>query len=192
MKDFLKGTVTPKDWMFVGIVLAITVVLAAAFYLLIHTKKQEQIAVIEKEIAERNLQLKEARATKLKMDEGEFELEANKMAELVERFDERLPEEREIPRMLGQFESKAFEVGLEGYDLKPMRVIQDANKEILPYQVTARGTFHEIVNFINQLERNQTYLKISDIDIGEEEDGVSEASFVMSTFRFTGEIEEVK
>jgi len=60
----------------------------------------------------------------------------------------------------------------------------DANKETIPYEIIARGDFHEIVQFINLLERDQRYLKVSNLDIGEEIAGISEATFQLSTFRF--------
>ena len=198
MKDSLRGTVTQKDWMFVGAVLAIAVVIGAAFYFLVHKKKQVEMAAVDTLIAEKNDQLKVAIETAKKMEEdpdggpGEFEREAQKMKELVESFNNRLPEEREIPQMVGQFEAKANEIGLVSVELRPMDPIIDQNKETFPHEITAQGTFHEILSFINLLEKNQTYLKISDIDIGEEKDGVSEASFTMSTFRFIGDTEEAQ
>jgi Tfp pilus assembly protein PilO len=63
-------------------------------------------------------------------------------------------------------------------------VTTDSSKETIPYKVTARGTFHQIVSFINRLERDDRYLAISDLDIKEEQAGVSEATFTLSTFRF--------
>jgi len=60
----------------------------------------------------------------------------------------------------------------------------DSSKEVIPYQVVAKGSFHQIVAFINLLEKDQRYLKISDLDIGPEKAGICEAKFVLSTFRF--------
>ena len=196
MKDFLRGTVTQKDWMFVGAVLAIAVVIGAAFYFLVYKQKQIDIAAANTLIAAKNDELKVAIETAKKMEKdadggpGEFEREAQKMKELVESFNNRLPEKREIPQMVGQFEAKANEIGLVSVELKPLNPIVDPNKETFPHEITAKGTFHEILSFINLLEKNETYLKISNINIGEEKQGVSEASFTMSTFRFIGDTEE--
>ena len=69
-------------------------------------------------------------------------------------------------------------------ELKNLPRIPSARRETIPYFVTAKGNFHQIVSFINKLERFQRYLKISDLKIGKEEDGVADATFTLSTFRF--------
>jgi Tfp pilus assembly protein PilO len=50
--------------------------------------------------------------------------------------------------------------------------------------VRAFGDFHQIVGFINRIERYERYLKISDLIINEQKQGVSEAQFKLSTYRF--------
>jgi Tfp pilus assembly protein PilO len=105
------------------------------------------------------------------------------MQELVTQFQERLPESREIPTLLKQFEGFAGEIGLR-VELSQMQRVTDARKETIPYSVVARGDFSQIVRFINRLERFQRYLKVSDLNIGKEEAGVAEATFTLSTYRF--------
>ena len=61
--------------------------------------------------------------------------------------------------------------------------------EVIPYKAITDGQFHQIVSFINMLERDERYLKISDLDIDEEIEGISKATFVLSTFRFLNEPE---
>jgi Tfp pilus assembly protein PilO len=109
--------------------------------------------------------------------------EASKMQELVTQFQERLPESTEIPTLLKQFEGFAGEIGLR-VELSQMQRVTDAHKETIPYSVVARGNFGQIVRFINRLERFQRYLKVSDLNIGKEKEGIAEATFTLSTFRF--------
>ena len=181
MLEFFKGTVTPKDWAFVGIVIGIAGLLSAGFYFGVYTKQQEALEVAKANLANTEKDLKEAREISLKFDE--FKKEAEKAELLVELFEKRLPEKREIPKLLEQFEAKATELGL-GVDLTQLPTKLDNNKETIPYEIVARGGFHDIVQFINLLETDTRYLKVSNLDIGEEIAGISEASFHLSTFRF--------
>lgn len=181
MFDFFKGTVTPKDWAFVGAMLGLVALLCAAFYFLMFMKQQQTLEKLHGEVAEIRAKLNDARNTERNFDQ--LLAQSKKMDELVKIFNDRLPEKREIPKLMRQFEGLGDELGLRT-QLTPLQTLSDANKETIPYQVTARGTFHQIAGFINLLERDKRYLKISELDIGPEEAGVSEAKFTLSTFRF--------
>jgi len=187
MLEFFKGTVTPKDWAFVGVVLGATGLICAAFYFAVYKGQQERLIAVVAELEDTTAELKAARETQTKFDE--FKKEAEKAEKLVQLFEQRLPEEREIPRLLQQFEGKAKELGLS-VELTQLPTKTDLNKETIPYEVVARGDFHEIVQFINLMERDQRYLKVSNLDIGEEIAGISEASFHLSTFRFIQRAED--
>ena len=187
MLDYFKGTVTAKDWAFVGAILGATAVLCAAFYVLLYTRQQNKLADLKDEMKDIRSQLTDARYINEHIEE--LESESKKAVRLVELFEARLPDQREIPKLFRQFEALGGELGLSvGVELLP--IVSDVNKETIPYKVTARGNFHQIVGFINLLEQDQRYLKISDLDIGEEEAGISEATFTLSTFRFKAKTEK--
>lgn len=181
MRDFVKGTVTPRDWINVAVALGIAIVLAVlGFYFGINPMKADIIAK-NQELDSLKIQLREARD--LEKDIERLREEEKKWGEVVELFQERLPEKREIPRLLRQFEQLGSDIGLS-VELSQESSTRDASKETIPYSVVARGDFHQIVTFINLLEREQRYLKISDLNIGPQENGQSEASFTLSTFQF--------
>jgi Tfp pilus assembly protein PilO len=181
MIDLLKGTVTRRDWAFVGIVLAIAVLLGAFYYLLLYSPQQEKVMAMAAE--NKVLQDRLTKALNTKQNFEALQREAAVMEEIVAKFEERLPEKREIPLLLQGFESRASEIGLR-VELSSLPPQTDPKKETIPYKVTAYGGFHQIVEFINQFERDRRYLKISDIDIEGQEDGQAEATFTLSTFRF--------
>ena len=181
MLDYFKGTVTPKDWMFVGIVVAVSVLLAVIFYFTIIGKQKEKLASVSAELVEVQQSLKEAKD--IERDFETFKREAEKMNSLVDGFEKRLPEKREIPKLISELESLGREKGLL-VELSRKSSKMDASKETIPYKVTARGNFHQIVSFINLFERDERYLKVSNLVISEEEESVSTATFTLSTFRF--------
>ena len=181
MIEFFRGKVTPPDMIFAGVVIAIAATIGAAYYFLLHTRLQTEQTSMQQSLQKVQADLKKAREYQANIDS--LREEANKWEELVTTFEKRLPDEREIPQLLRKFEQLGYDSGLR-VELSQLRSTTDTKKETIPYQVKAFGNFHQILEFINQLERHDRYLKISEIDIAEEEAGVSEASFVLSTFRF--------
>lgn len=183
MMELFKGAVTPKDYMISGGIAGAALLLCAAFYFLVYTTGERQLDELsqqdQKVLADLNL----ARDTQRNIEK--LRAEAEKNNKLVTQFEQRLPESREIPMLLKQFEGFAGEIGLQ-VQLSQGAPIKDNEKalETSPYSVKAWGDFHQIANFINRLERFQRYLKVSDLKISQEEEGVAEASFTLSTFRF--------
>ena len=188
MMELFKGKVTLQDWIFVGVVLAVTAGLFIAFFFLVYTSKKVEIA----NQAEKYDKITEELLAAQKIDANIAALqeEADEMSNLVNLFEQRLPEEREIPGLLRGIEREAGELGLR-VQLQSEPTRTEGNIEVIPYEVTAFGRFHEIMTFINLLERDERYFKISEIDIGEEEEGISETVFVLSTFRFIQEESDV-
>ena len=188
MAVLAKGKITRQDWAFVGITLGVTALLFVAFYLFGYTKLQNRIKAQEAEAVRISKELKEAHA----LTDGIEDLrkEAQEMNHLVESFEDRLPEERKIPALLARFEKLGYEMGLRvQLSSLPTRKTLNNDMEVIPYKAITDGQFHQIVSFINMLERDERYLKISDLDIYEEIEGISKATFVLSTFRFLNEPE---
>ncbi len=181
MFEFFKGTVTPKDWAIVGILLAVTAVIFAAFYFVVLDNRKQQVEVLSAELKDIEAQLRIA--TQYKQNLPQLERDELQMGKLVEGFQSRLPDKREIQGLLEKFERYGDSLGLR-IVLTYLPTTTDKHKQTLPYKITAYGNYHQIASFINLLEREQRYLKISDVDIGEEEEGVAEATFVLSTFIF--------
>jgi Tfp pilus assembly protein PilO len=181
MNEILKGSVTPKDWLATGGVVGFAILLCVAFTLLIYNPLKDKLAQTAAEAQQIQSDLKVAKQAQQNIDA--LRAEAAKMEELVTQFQERLPESREIPTLLKQFEGFAGEIGLR-VELSQMARIPAEHKETIPYSVVARGNFGQIVSFVNRLERFQRYLKISDLNIGKEEEGVAEATFTLSTYLF--------
>lgn len=181
MIDFLKGTVTPKDWGAVAVILGIAAALAVGFYTLLHQKSIEQMVMIEASTQTVQNDLQQARAIAAKIET--LKAETQKIHALVRDFEERLPSEREIVRLLQDFERMAREENLD-IELAPLQRERDQTKETIPYNVTVRGNFHQVASFVNELERFKRYLKITDLTLGGFEKGKVTARFKLNTYRF--------
>lgn len=188
MAMMLKGKITRQDWAFVGVVLGITVLLFVGFYILGYSRVQKEIKARKAEFAKVDKELRHARELNAGIEK--LRTEAQEMNQLVDVFQKRLPEEREIPALLSRFEKLGNEMGLRvQLSSLPTRKAPNSDMEVIPYKAVTDGQFHQIATFINMLERDERYLKVSDLDVDEEKEGVSQATFVLSTFRFVNEPE---
>ncbi|NUM52177.1 MAG: type 4a pilus biogenesis protein PilO [Candidatus Hydrogenedentes bacterium] len=179
--EALKGKVTPKDWMAVGAVLAVVAAILALYIFFVSVKQNAKLEALTADIAAIRRDLQEAQQKEKNI--AKLREETEKIQNLVSDFEKRLPSQREIPTLVRQFESMANEVGLS-HALKPEAPIRDERKETIPYSITTYGTFHQTASFVNRLERFERYLKVSNLKMEEEKDGVSKATFTLSTYRF--------
>ncbi len=187
MIEFLKGKVTPKDWAINAGIIVFTGLLCIAFVLLVVLPKQRRLDETKSAIEETKASLQRAKKTNENIDQ--LRKEKEKMQRLVDTFEKRLPTTQEIGSLLRTLESFGAELNLR-VALSSMEPQVDLRKETIPYRVQAWGNFHQLVGYINKLERYQRYFKISDLVIKEEKEGVSEASFILSTYRFKLEEED--
>jgi type IV pilus assembly protein PilO len=181
MMDFLKGTVTPKDWAATAGILSVTAGIVVAFFFLVHQGQRKEIALIKADDQQVFSDLSEARRINSEIDQ--LRVETAKIEKLVSDFEERLPSTREISTLLKEFENMAAEEAID-VELSPLARSQDSHKETIPYSIVARGSFHQVASFVNRLERFKRYLKISDLEIGPADEGVTEARFTLNTYRF--------
>jgi Tfp pilus assembly protein PilO len=179
--EALKGKVTPKDWIAVGIVLAVVAAILALYIFFVHSKQRTALDALTADITAIQRDLQEAHTKEKNI--AALREETEKIQSLVSDFEKRLPSQREIPTLVRQFEQMANDVGLS-HALKPENPIRDERKETIPYSITTYGTFHQTASFINRLERFERYLKVSNLKMEEEKDNVSKSTFTLSTYRF--------
>lgn len=181
MKEFLRGSVTRQDWIAVGGILGATALLCVLFRFFLFADMSTEINRIDDADAALVIKLNTAKALSKNIDK--LRAETSKIQQLVDVFEKRLPASAEIPKMLIEFQRIAREIGIQ-IELTTLPPIETTRKQELPYSIVAKGTFHQIADFINRLERYERYVKISKLDIGEEKEGISTAKFTLSTYRF--------
>ncbi|MDK1020273.1 MAG: type 4a pilus biogenesis protein PilO [Candidatus Hydrogenedentes bacterium] len=181
MIDFLKGTVTPRDWAAVAGILGATAAMIIAFYILMHLSQKSELVQVQTDDKQVYGDLLQARRINSGIDA--LREETKRTEKLVSEFEERLPSRREIPTLLKEFEAMAAQEDID-VELSPLSRSKDTRKETIPYSIVARGTYHQVASFINRLERFKRYLKISDLNIGRSVQGVTTARFTLNTYRF--------
>lgn len=183
MKDFLAGTVTPRDWFFTIGLFGTAAVIGAAFYIFVHQPQMDRLAEIQEKDEILVKDLNEARKIAASIDDLRNRME--KIEQLVTVFEERLPSQHELASLLVEFEGMASDQGLD-VKLSSLTPSRDGRKETIPYRIIAQGPFHQIMTFINQLERYKRYLKITDLKIAPVKGSYlnSQAEFTLNTYRF--------
>lgn len=179
--DFLKGKVTPKDWVAVAAFIGITAALVAVFYVLVYKTQLEEIVTLN----ENNEKVQKDLTKAIEIDRNieTYITETDEIRSLVEQFEDRLPSKREIVSLLGDFEDMADAANVK-IEASPLKRTLDASKETIPYKIKARGGFHQVANFINSLERFRRYLKITELKMEPNVDGVATFEFTLNTYRF--------
>lgn len=181
MIEFLKGTVTPKDWLAISGILGVAAAIAAVFYLFVHQAKLDDLNAIQIVDTQKVADLTRARTINAQIDD--LRLETAQIETLVSDFDMRLPSRREIVELLEDFQRMANSSNLK-VDFSPLPRERDSRKETIPYKIVARGDFHQIAAFINRLERFKRYLKVSNLNLARTEQGTVRAEFTLNTYRF--------
>ena len=181
MSRLYRTTVTGKDWMIVVGLLALLAIVALAFVFVVQGKMAQSLVDIKTK--DDQVQGEIDRAQKLKDNIQDLRDEMALAKDLVDAFEKRLPLKSDLSNMTSKIEELATDVGLR-VNIDPGQTAEDAHKITIPYSVKAFGDFHQITIFINRLERHERYLKVSDLKIGEEKEGVSTAEFTLSTYRF--------
>lgn len=179
--DLYRGTITQGDWLIVGGILGALAIVAAGFFFVVYANQVQRLETIEATRVQKQQELD--RAIWMQQNISQLRAESELRQQLVDDFEDRLPSTSEIRSLVTEFERMAREVDLR-VDVSPLDSVEDANKETIPYQIVAYGSFHQITSFINRLERYTRFLKISDLEIGPEDLGVSRAEFILSTYRF--------
>ena len=181
MMEMLQGSAKPADIAFAGGVIALAALICLLYYMFLFSPAQNRIAELESENRTLMADIREAESIEAGIEE--LRRRSERMDLLVGQFEQRLPQQREIPQLITEFEMLAQRVGIE-IEVSQMSVQRDERKETIPYSVVAFGSFHQIAHFINELERFDRYLKVSNLNIEEERERISRAAFTLSTFRF--------
>lgn len=148
---------------------ALVVILVIVLYLgLFLGSKIKQISYLLPQVS----QLK-AKITNTEKDWANIDAFKKKISQLNEKIDyyeKRLPSEKEVPVVLEYLSSSARKLNVRITEIEPVEQSGDkADKSLIYYNVPillrAECGYHQLGRFLNELERADRFMKISDIEI---------------------------
>jgi len=123
---------------------------------------RSEIVSVQKNITVLNQQIAGRGETKKK-------LEVLKIDQL--RFQKLFPREEEIPALLGELSTIAGKLGVDIVSVTPAKTIPGAVPDLfheVPIEMSGRGGYHQIGQFVNKLEMLDKFIKIQNIEISAE------------------------
>ncbi len=185
MSVLFTGKVTRQDLIIAGTIAVIIVVLVVVFFVGVKLPLDSRAEDIDEQIAATREELRTAK--EIASNRPLLEAEVKRVSDMVYKFEERLPTRREIPQLYRWFWRAAEDAGVvvEKIDKQPEGETQ--TEIAIPYKFVVSGPFASLGKVINILEMGDRFVKVSNMNIGEEEGGVCEARFTLSTYLFVGE-----
>jgi Tfp pilus assembly protein PilO len=182
MNGLFEAVITKQDKIIVGCIgagLVVVVLLVVAF---VYLPQKEQIGRLDSEIASVHDELAVAMETAAKKEELEKELK--EIDKRVASFEAKLPTRKEIPKLYRKFQLAARDAGVVVKLIKKLDETKKAPRVEIPYEFEVSGSYHQLAAFINKLEMGERFVKISDVHVEEQEHGVSDTSFRLTTYLF--------
>ncbi len=181
MNFFKNRTVTKLDWIIIGSILFLLVLVTLAYFL-VSMNLQGKIKELDAQIQVEKQKVDEAMAVAARK-EG-LMAEIAMVRRNISDFEEKLPTDKEVPRLLNQFQQIAELSGLK-YQLITAEPIDEKDLYVrIPFKVKVDGTYPVIGEFLRSLEFGNRFIKVEDLKIGPQKKETSEANFIISTYMF--------
>ena len=186
--EFFKNRVISKvDWIIIGASMFLLVVVTLV-YLVALSFLGERAGQLEAETVKARAELAEARAIAARKDGLEKELE--EVRKNISSFEEKLPTDKEVPKLLYQFQQIAELSGLKYQSITAEPIDEKESFVRIPFKVKVKAKYPDLGKFLRSLEFGSRFIKVEDLQIGPEKEGISEADFVISTFMFVTKVKQ--
>jgi len=182
MNPFKNRVITKVDWVILGVSLFLLVIISLVYFLAV-SFMGEQMKQMNEQVAEAQTKLSETRAFAARKD-GLME-DLREVRKKIASFEGKLPTEKEVPRLLNQFQRIAEDSGVKYKSIKAEPIEQKDLYVRIPFKVKMYGKYPEIGEFLRSLEFGKRFIKVENLEIGpEEKDARSEANFTITTYMF--------
>lgn len=184
MDLFKNRVITKVDWVIISASL-ILLVIVSIFYFLAASYLGSQIDEVTRQCSEAQTKLSETRAIAARKDGLIRDLQ--EVRQRIASFEDRLPTEKEVPKLLNQFQKIAEQSDVKYRSITAEPIVEQNLFVRIPFRVKVDGAYPEVGEFLRSLEFGDRFIKVENIDIGPEDDGYSEANFTISTYMFVSD-----
>ena len=167
-----------REVIFVAVMLG----LLASSYFLVFSKANEKRIGLEAEIERKQKALSDLQRARVGIDD--LKLKIDELQQAITFFEGKLPESREMDKVLGDVTKLARDNGLEQRTFKTGKSQRAANYSEQPIEMTLAGDFEGFYVYLQQLERFERLTRVTKMDLTKmnERDGAMEAKVTLSIF----------
>jgi type IV pilus assembly protein PilO len=178
----------------IGLLLAGVLAVVLIDWTYIYGPRSDELGSVRAQVValQSDLELKRAKSN----SRAEFEKDLKQLTGQVRQAEARLPDEREIASLLSSIASSARAVGL---DLTLFRNRPETYADFyaqVPVEMTMRGTFAQLAQFLDRVKRLDRIVNVSNIAIRQPkvngDQVLINASCTATTFRFLDEAERAR
>ena len=177
---------TPRPQKVVAGVVGLIVLLGLGYFLLLSPKLDERASLRQKS---ETLQLEVDKATADAANLRPFRAQAEALRRRLQVAKERLPSEKEMPRLYRQLTDLAFQSGLQVAVFAPKAPVDQEDVAEVPIAMTCEGGYHQVGTFLARVSRLPRIVDLGDFRIVgiERPTGTVRAELTLETFIFRAE-----
>lgn len=168
----------PRELIFVVVMLGL---LGSSYFLVFHKANAKRTA-LEAEINRKQKELADLARARAGIDD--LKRKIDELQQAITFFETKLPEGREMDKVLAQVTKLATDNGLEQRTFKSGKSPRAANYSEQQIEMTLAGAFEGFYIYLQQLERFERLTRITKMDLTKmnERDGSMEAKLTLSIF----------
>ena len=168
----------PRELIFVSVMLG----LLASSYFLVFNKANAKRVALEADIDRKQKALSDLQRARVGIDD--LKQKIDELQQAITFFEGKLPESREMDKVLEDVTKLARDNGLEQRTFKTGRSQRAANYSEQPIEMTLAGDFEGFYVYLQQLERFERLTRVTKMDLTkmDKRDGAMEAKLTLSIF----------
>lgn len=178
-----------KKWIIVAILLL--AIIGYLFYAFVWKVNMQRVTQLNQEIYgsgptdENALQNKYERYKQI-VEGPEMQTKIAELTAKIGMFEQRLPEKRDIPKLLTFFRQAADESGTKFVSIQALAQVTSEYYIEIPFNVMVRAKYHPLGQFINKVENQERFMRVDDADLKATNDETyqHEARMKISTYMF--------
>jgi len=176
----------PRRQKIVAGAIGVGIVLVLGYFLVISPKLDERASLRQKNEA---LQLEVNKATADAANLRPFRMQAEALRKRLQAAKERLPSEKEMPRLYRHLTDLALESGLQVAMFAPKALTDQEDVAEVPITMACEGGYHQVGAFLSRVSRLPRIVDLGDFRISgiERPTGTVRADLTLETFVFRAE-----
>jgi type IV pilus assembly protein PilO len=185
--SFLETKIVPLEAKYKVIIWVAAMLLpTVAFLFFYYFPKNDEIKVLEKSKVTLEREISEAKARANELDKHKAEMAETEM--LFQQASVLLPQKKEIPSLLTNISGLGTGSGLDFVSFKPKGEVAKEFYAEIPVDISVRGPYHNVGNFLYQVSKLDRIVSVSNINLGSPKFDKGEmlltGRFTLVTYRF--------